>query len=89
MNKDESLTSNRHSDRIVIPVATALTTAISLGIFAISFSLEAGIGWIIALFVILLIVQRIDRSRPYRSSIRVGMTLGVGVSYGIVWLFWL
>ena len=89
MNTDESAPSERVSDWIVIPTATAITTAVSLAIFSVSKSVEAGIGWLIALFVIFLVIQRIDRTKTYGSAIRVGMALGVGVSYVLVrWLFW-
>jgi len=89
MHSNELASSKRVSDWIVIPAVTAITTAISLTIFAVSKSVEVGIGWLIALFVIFLVVQRVDRTKPYGSSIRVGMALGVGVSYVLVrWFFW-
>ena len=89
MIPSESLKSDRLSDWIVIPAAAAVTAVVSLGIFAVSFSLEAGIGWIIAVFVLFFVVQRIDRTKAYGSSIRVGMALGIGVSYIVVRFFWL
>lgn len=89
MTLDESAHSERVSDWIVIPAAVAITTGISLAIFAVSKSVEVGIGWLVALFIIFLFVQRIDRTKRYGSSIRVGMALGVGVSYILVrWFFW-
>jgi hypothetical protein len=89
MHTNESAHSERVSDWIVIPIAMAITTVVSLAIFSVSISVEAGIGWFIAVLVIFLVVQRIDRSRTYGSAIRVGMALGVGVSYVLVrWFFW-
>ena len=67
---------------------TAITTAVSLGIFGISKNFEVGLGWLISLFVLYFIVQRIDRSKPYGNSKRVGMMLGIGISLVVASWLW-
>ena len=70
----------RSRSSIAATSAPAIATAISLAILAVSKSVEIGFGWLIAIFVIFLVVQRVDRTNRYGSSVRVGMVLGVGVS---------
>ncbi len=88
MFSSKSQSSDRLSDWLVIPATTAIIAAVSLGIFAISKSIEVGLGWLIAVFILFLIIQRIDRAKPCGSSIRVGMALGIGVSYVLVRWLW-
>ena len=80
----KSKKSARLSDWIVIPAATAITTAVSLGIYAISAALEVGLGWLISVLIIMLISHREAKAKPYGKSIQIGMDLGLVIGCAVV-----
>jgi len=78
---------DRVSDWIVIPATAAIAGAVWFGIFSLSMPDAAVIGWLLPIFVIFIVAQRIGGTKNYGSSVRVGIALGAVVSYMLVrWL---